>query len=367
MIPVRMAMLLGLVTRLGAGEPATASATPASGSGDLSGPKTVTEAPLKALGLTVGLTSARVVRLTLEGPAGSLARVESAASLTGPWRTWTNVTVDTEGVELVDLSPGSGNRFYRAMAVEVPLGPAGFVWMAPGTFVMGSPTSEAGRGPHETQHTVTLTQGFWMSDHEVTQEEYEAMMGVNPSAFRGANLPVESVSWDDAVAYCRKLTLRDQGAGRITDGQAYRLPTEAEWEYAARAGTTGARYGELDAIAWYGINSDNSTHEVRQKTPNAWGLYDMLGNVWEWCSDGHGEYPTSSVTDPKGLSGDNMRVYRGGCYDYDAWALRAANRSAGDPGGWNVRVSARHSNRPIWSNLATASWIGRPSSRNFAA
>ncbi|MBM3903475.1 MAG: formylglycine-generating enzyme family protein, partial [Verrucomicrobia bacterium] len=149
-----------------------------------------------------------------------------------------------EGVVLVDLTPGSVRRFYRTVADPKPAGPSGFVWIPPGTFVMGSPSSEEGRYADEVQHTVTLTQGFWMSDHEVTQSEYQAVMGNNPSVFKGdLNRPVEQVSWDEAVLYCQKLTERERAAGRITAQQAYRLPTEAEWEYAARAGTTGARYG----------------------------------------------------------------------------------------------------------------------------
>ena len=162
----------------------------------------------------------------------------------GPWTSWTSVTVGAEGTVLVDLSPGSAARFYRAVAEQGSAGPTGFVWIAPGTFVMGSPLSEAGRDSDEAQHTVTLTQGFWMSDHETTQAEYEAMMGDNPSFRKGGSLPVEQVSWDDAVAYCQKLTERERAAGRIAAQQAYRLPTESEWEYAARAGTTGARYGD---------------------------------------------------------------------------------------------------------------------------
>jgi len=346
-----MAILFGIVLRLGASESATATAVPGGDKDSAvvaaavrryaSEPTVVIEAPLKALGLTVSLTSERVPKLTLDGPEGGVARVEFAEDVTGPWTTWTNVTVSAPGVDLVDLSPGSGIRFYRAVAVEDTPGPAGFVWIAPGTFVMGSPTSEIGRDLHEVQHTVKLTQGFWLSDHEVTQEEYEAIMGVNPAAFSGVNLPVESVTWNDAVAYCRNLTLRDQGAGRITAQQAYRLPTEAEWEYAARAGTTGPWYGDLDAIAWYGSNSDGTPHEVKQKTPNAWGLYDMFGNVSEWCSDWHWDYPTISVTDPTGPSVGVIRVYRGGSWDFDAWGARAAVRFSADPVGWSTNLGFR--------------------------
>jgi formylglycine-generating enzyme required for sulfatase activity len=148
---------------------------------------------------------------------------------------------------------------------------------------------------------------------------------------------VEQVSWDEAVLYCQKLTERERAAGRITAQQAYRLPTEAEWEYAARAGTTGARYGELDAIAWWDGNSANGnsakqTFPEKQKLPNAWGLYDMIGNVWEWCSDWYVVYPTVSVTDPRGPSSGSFRVNRGGGWYGDARYARSAVRSRIDPG-----------------------------------
>jgi formylglycine-generating enzyme required for sulfatase activity len=215
---------------------------------------------------------------------------------------------------------------------DKPVGPSGFVWIAPGTFVMGSPESEADRDSDEVIHTVTLTQGFWMSDHETTQAEYQLVMGSNPSTWKGESLPVETVSWYDAVAYCQKLTERERAAGRITAQQAYRLPTEAEWEYAARAGTAGARYGKLDAIAWHGGNSESKTHAVKLKAANAWGLHDMMGNVWEWCGDWYGNYPTGSVTDPMGPSSRSNRVSRGGGWIFGAGGARSADRDWYVPG-----------------------------------
>jgi len=299
------------------------------GSGYSTAPTVVVDAPPKPLSVKLEM----VPKLTVEGPAGSYARVESAASLSGPWTMWTNVTVGLEGTVLVDLSPGSAARFYRAVAEQRPVGPTGFVWIVPGTFVMGSPLSEAGRDSDEAQHTVTLTQGFWLSDHETTQGEYQLVMGSNPSVWKGESLPVETVSWDDAVAYCKKLTERERAAGRITAQQAYRLPTETEWEYAARAGTTGVRYGELAAIGWYNVNSGHKTHPVSQKAANAWGLHDTIGNVWEWCSDWYGDYPTGSVTDPTGPSSGSLRVGRGGGWGFDAVHARSAYRARNDPGG----------------------------------
>ena len=313
------------------------------GSGYSTAPMVVVDAPPKPLGVKLEM----VPKLTVEGPAGSNARVESAASLNGPWTMWTNVTVGPEGTVLVDLSPGSAARFYRAVDESKKIGPAGFVWIAPGTFLMGSLLSEADRNSDEVRHTVTLTQGFWMSDHETTQAEYQMVMGSNSLTWKGESLPVEMVSWNDAVAYCNQLTERERAAGRITAQQAYRLPTEAEWEYAARAGTTGARYGELDAIAWHGENSGRQTHPVKQKAANAWGLYDMMGNVWEWCSDWYEEYPTGIVTDPMGPSSGSLRVLRGGSWINVAGNVRPALRFWFGPGNRSDNLGFR----PVLSSV----------------
>ena len=157
----------------------------------------------------------------------------------------------------------------------------------------------------ESQHGVRISEGFWMMKYEVTQGEWRAVMKRNPSAYayRGSLCPVESVSWFDTEKFIRKLNGRESGRG-----YHYRLPTEAEWEYAARAGTTVARYGELDSIAWYAGNSGAETHPVGRKRANAWGLHDMLGNVWEWTADWWGHYPSSLVTDPQGPSTGDGKV-----------------------------------------------------------
>ena len=156
-----------------------------------------------------------------------------------------------------------------------------FVWVPPGEFRMGSTSSEADANEQPVTQ-VRISRGFWLGKYEVTQEEWQAVMGSNPSRFAGCgNCPVERVSWDDAQQFIQGLNAREGPA-------VYRLPTEAEWEYAARAGTTGDRYGNLDAIAWYGQNSGGRTHPVGGKPPNAWGLHDMLGSVWEWVHDWYG-------------------------------------------------------------------------------
>lgn len=199
-----------------------------------------------------------------------------------------------------------------------------FVRIPAGTFMMGSPKNEDERFSWETQHKVTLTRPFEMMVTPVTQALWQAVMGNNPSHFKGPDLPVEEVSWEDVQEFIQKLN-------QMLGTDSLRLPTEAEWEYACRAGTTGARYGKLGEVAWYEDNSDGETHRVGTKAPNAWGLYDMLGNVWEWCQDWHGSYPSGPVTDPTGPSTGSRRVNRGGSWDYGARNVRAANRSYDDP------------------------------------
>ena len=205
-------------------------------------------------------------------------------------------------------------------------------WIPAGRFAMGSPSSEKGRFSDESQHEVVLSRGFFMAETECTQGQWEAVVGSNPSYFKGKDRPVEQVSWEEAVEFCRKLTAKQRQEGVLPEGWEWRLPTEAEWEYAARAGTTGARHGELDAIAWHEGNSGSETHGVKGKEANAWGLHDMIGNVWEWCGDWHGDYPTGSVTDPTGPGSGSFRVLRGGSWGYVAGNARSAKRFRLDPG-----------------------------------
>lgn len=204
------------------------------------------------------------------------------------------------------------------------------IWIDPGNFSMGS--ASGGDNDERPVTMVTLSRGFWLAQTEVTQAQWQAVMGSNPSNFKGTNLPVEQVNWTEAMEFCRKLTERERAAGRLPAGYAYTLPTEAQWEYACRAGTTGEYAGDLNAMAWYKGNSGDQTHPVAQKQPNAWGLYDMHGNVWEWCLDWYGDYPGGSVTDPKGAASGSYRVNRGGSWRFFAAFCRSANRDRAGPG-----------------------------------
>ena len=221
-----------------------------------------------------------------------------------------------------DAEPKAANPTKAVVPVANSIG-MHFVPIPAGTFTMGD----------EYAHKVTLTQSFHLGQHEVTQEQYEKVMGATPSEFKGPQKPVEQVSWDDAVEFCRKLS---ELPGEKSTGYVYRLPTEAEWEYACRAGTTteysfGDSKSELGDYAWYDKNSGKTTHPVGGKKPNAWGLYDMHGNVFEWCHDWYGDYPSGSVTDPTGAASGSHRVARGGSWSLYSDHCRSANRSRSTP------------------------------------
>jgi formylglycine-generating enzyme required for sulfatase activity len=215
--------------------------------------------------------------------------------------------------------------------------PIEMVYVQGGTFLMGSPDG-AGYENEHPQHRVSV-ESFYMGKYEVTQAQYQAVMGTNPSYFKGDDLPVESVSWDDAKEFCRKLS-------QIT-GKEYRLPSESEWEYACRAGTTGDYVGNWDAMAWYhkydSKNSGNKTHPVGQKQPNSFGLYDILGNVPEWCADYyHSSYVGAPTDGSAWLSGDSSyHVLRGGTFYSYAAGLRSAYRNREGPTIHNTNIGLR--------------------------
>jgi len=212
-----------------------------------------------------------------------------------------------------------------------------FRWCEPGTFLMGSPDNEADRNKNELQHEVTLTKGFWIADTPVTQVLWQAVMDGNPSRFQGKERPVESVNWDDTQAFIS-----------ILNGQKAELklclPTEAQWEYACRAGTkTPFSWGDLIDSTRVNFNghfpynmgskSENreQTVEVKALPCNDWGLYQMHGNVREWCEDWFGDYPSGPVTNPKGIDAGSGRVLRGGSWIYDGSYCRCAYRGYGAP------------------------------------
>ena len=216
-----------------------------------------------------------------------------------------------------------------------------FAPVAPGSFQMGSPAVEKDRLETETPHTVRIGKGFWMGIHEVTQKQYAQVTGGDPAHFKGDNLPVEKVSYDDALDFCRKLSALPQERAA---GRTYRLPSEAEWEYACRAGTTTPfHFGDAtngtnanhDGTKPYGTSQNGpnlgKTVPVGSYPANAWGLHDMHGNVWEWCADWYGPLAADAVTDPKGADKGAGRVLRGGSWANAGKNCRAADRYGYDP------------------------------------
>ena len=317
-------------------------------------------------------------RLSLTADIGSACTIQYRTDLlpTNNWQFLTNLTPLSSSRCLVDdTSSLTAPRFYRAFSQQVPTnvvpGP-NMVWISPGTFVMGSPTSEPWRDEDETQHTVMLTHGFYMCKCAVTQRDYLALIGSNPSYFTtndaygnpispDLSRPVECVSWIDATNYCARLTQQELAAGRLPVGWVYRLPTESEREYACRAGTTTAfHYGmalwsgmanfagyyEYDASLGEIYNASgiylHRTRTVGTYQPNAWGLYDMHVNVWEWCQDWYGTYPAEGVSDPQGPASGWNRVIRGGSWDDGGRFCRSAFRyRLGYPSGGTINIGFR--------------------------
>ncbi|MEK7677399.1 MAG: formylglycine-generating enzyme family protein [Verrucomicrobiota bacterium] len=279
------------------------------------------------------------LKLAFQGQVGRLYTLESITSLgtTNAWTALTNLALVANPTVVSDPTASlAAQRFYRLAVTSF----SNMVWIAPGTFIMGSPTNEAGHETLESPQTqVTLSRGFYLGKYEVTQGEYLAVVGANPSQFTGdLNRPVEEVSWRDATNYCARLTERERAAGRIPADYGYRLPTEAEWEFTCRAGSllpygidyTSGAVESLYDYAWVFVNSSSTTHRVGAKRPNPWGLYDMHGNVLEFCLDRFGDYPGGSVVDLLGPSAGTNIVARGGCWGTYAVESRSAVRYPGD-------------------------------------
>ncbi len=212
------------------------------------------------------------------------------------------------------------------------------VWIAPGSFAMGSDALEGGREKDETRHQVRISKGFWMARTELTQAQWTAITGSNPSRFsdNGDTRPVEKISWQEAVDYCARLTELTRKSGSIPAGYAFRLPTEAEWEYACRAGSPAAYPGAVRDMAWTMANSARGTQPVGQKQANLWGLYDMQGNVAEWCLDWYSPYSEQAQTDPQGPKDGRFKVARGGSWQQGLLQSRSASRNSFAPGDrWN--------------------------------
>ncbi len=228
------------------------------------------------------------------------------------------------GVPAADPAPGT---IWRE-----PVTGMEFVWIPAGELRQGCAEGEA----DETPLREVRISGFWMGRTEATQAQWKAVMGGNPSHFgAGGELPVESVDWNETADFIAKLN----GRG----GARFRLPTEAEWEYACKAGSDGQRYGEIGEIAWYKDNAEGATHPVRMKKPNRWGLYDMLGNVWEWCGDWYDEkaYAAGPAANPKGPASGTHRVGRGGSWYVTAPKVRASFRLGLVPGSKGMNLGFR--------------------------
>ncbi|MEC8024082.1 MAG: SUMF1/EgtB/PvdO family nonheme iron enzyme, partial [Myxococcota bacterium] len=265
---------------------------------------------------------------------------------------WTGATCDECPSNYIGAACDTCANGWAGDTCSIPADYTGFIGIASGSFTMGCTASQSLCDFDESPHEVTLTRAFWLSETEVTQSEYETLVGSNPSGFIGCgDCPVETVNWFETLAYANALSL-SQGlapcfdisgstvtvlstSGNPYDCEGYRLPTEAEWEYAARAGTNVLYAGsdDVELVGWYTANSDKQTHPVATKAPNAWGIYDMSGNISEWCWDWHlSDYYTDSPSaDPVGPTDSPVRVARGGSWIYDASYLRVSNRSGVGP------------------------------------
>jgi len=300
--------------------------------------------------LLTGLGSSLVYRLIINGQASEVVQVQYANVVViggnYQWATLASLVLNGSGSATEDVSVPLGQAWVVRVEVHQnpppppppppPPGPspdsARWAQISAGTFTMGSPETEYDRSDDESPQTqVTISHGFWIGRFEVTQGEFTAVVGPNPSAFSGDDEPVEQVSWNDATNYCALLTAQERSAGRLPDGYAYRLPTEAEWEFVTRAGTT-TRFSFGDDHSYTDLaNSDGTAHDVGGKQANPWGVYDTSGNVYEWCGDLYGPHPGGSVTDPTGAASGSSRVMRGGSWRKAGGDTRSAARNFNTP------------------------------------
>jgi formylglycine-generating enzyme required for sulfatase activity len=281
----------------------------------------------------------------IDEPAGEVPAVGAHEAPAGEVPVATEMPVAPSDMKPLDAAASKKRRMVQVRFGDATLD---LLWVKPGTFMMGSPKDEPLRHPFENQHRVKLTQGFYLGQYEVTQAQYKWVMGAIPSGYiedgykQGEDIPVGGVSWEYAIAFCKKLTAMERKAGRLPEGMGFQLPTEAEWEYACRAGTTTAYSWGNDADvnkANYGVpNARGFTgivQPVGQYRPNPWGFHDMHGNVYEWCNDhagandGGGPYPEGDAIDPQGKRpgrDSQSKVQRGGCFWSHAAQIRSAYR-----------------------------------------
>ena len=264
--------------------------------------------------------------LNWQGTRGDQFQVQSKTNLADA--VWASLSsqVITNGAGFSAIEDGLAQqeaRYYRILRFPRLQVPDSMIYIPPGTFLMGTPANDPNKTPNELpQFQVTLTRGFWINQFEVTQSEYQNLTCTNPATFTGdLERPVDNVSWRNAMDYCAQLTQQEHKALRLPDGYAYRLPTEAEWEYTARAGTTnwfsfGDDQSQLSTYAWYDANSQGTTHPVGQLQPNPWGLQDVHGGVFEWCWDWINSAPTQPVTDFRGSANGLYHAIRGGASSF---------------------------------------------------
>lgn len=307
-------------------------------------------APLSPPELSASLAGDKLM-LKWRGMAGAQFQVQFKTNLTDASWAMLSTQVSTNGSEfsVVDVvfaqQPARYYRVQKSPRLQVP---DSMVYIPPGTFMMGTPANDPNKTPNElSQFQVTLTQGFWIGQFEVTQSDYQNVTCTNPATFAtDLERPVESISWSKAMDYCARLTQREHLAGRLPGSYLYRLPTEAEWEYAARAGTTnwfsfGDDWSLLNNSGWHVGNSQGTTHPVGQWSSNPWGLQDIHGNVFEWCWDWIGSAPTQPVTDFRGSTNGTFRAVRGGAWAFPWVNCRSSWRIGYSPGARRSDVGFR--------------------------